>query len=107
MKMVMAVIRPNMVYEVSKALESEGFFASTKWSVFGRGKQSGIQVGDIVYDEMAKNALFVVCEDDDKNKVIDIIMENSLTGENGNAGDGKIFVLPVEESYTISSQSKD
>lgn len=107
MKMIKAVIRPNMVYNVTKALEEEGFFASTKWHVFGRGKQSGIQVGDTIVDEMAKCAIFVVVSDEDKNKVIDIIMDYASTGENSNPGDGKIFVLPVEESYTISERAKD
>ncbi len=41
------------------------------------------------------------------NEIIDIIMDTAQTGESGNSGDGRIFVLPVEESYTISSQSKD
>lgn len=49
----------------------------------------------------------IVCDDDDKNEIIDIIMDTAQTGESGNSGDGRIFVLPVEESYTISSQSKD
>ena len=67
----------------------------------------GIQVGELVYDEMSKNMLMIVCDDDDKNEIIDIIMDTAQTGESGNSGDGRIFVLPVEESYTISSQSKD
>ncbi|MFI3227552.1 MAG: P-II family nitrogen regulator [Clostridia bacterium] len=107
MKMVMAIVRPNSTFAVSEALADAGFFASTKWSVSGRGKQRGIQVGDVIYDEMAKNVLMVICDDADKNKVIDVIMETAVTGDSGHAGDGKIFVLPVEESYTISEQAKD
>lgn len=107
MKMIMAIIRPNCVMEVSKALETAGYLASTKWGVSGRGKQRGIQVGDVVYEEMAKTNLMVVCDDSAKNDVIDIIMQNAITGESGNPGDGRIFVLPVEESYTISEQVKD
>ena len=42
-----------------------------------------------------------------EDEIIDIIMDTAQTGESGNSGDGRIFVLPVEESYTISSQSKD
>ncbi len=107
MKMVMAIVRPNSVFAVCEALADGGFFASTKWSVSGRGKQRGIQVGEVIYDEMAKNVIMVICSDEDKNQVIDIIMDTALTGENGQAGDGKLFVLPVEESYTISERSKD
>lgn len=107
MKMIFAIVRPEKVYEVNKALAEAGYGASTKWSVAGRGKQHGIQVGEIIYDEMTKNMLMVACEDEEKNEIIDIIMDSSRTGEDGNSGDGRIFVVPIEESYTISSQTKD
>ena len=107
MKMIFAIVRPEKVYEVNKVLANAGFAASTKWTVAGRGKQHGIQVGDVVYDEMTKNMLMVACDDEDKNEIIDVIMDTAQTGESGNSGDGRIFVLPIEESYTISSQSKD
>ncbi len=107
MKMVMAVIRPDSVFIVRKALAEQGFYASTRWNVSGRGRQKGIQVGEVIYEEMAKTSIFVVCHDDEKNLVIDIIMDASVTGADGNPGDGKIFVLPVLESYTISDRSKD
>ena len=45
---------------------------------------------------MSKNMLMIVCDDDDKNEIIDIIMDTAQTGESGNSGDGRIFVLPVE-----------
>ncbi len=105
--MIFAVVRPEKVYEINGALADTGFFASTKWQVSGRGKQNGIQVGEIVYDEMSKVVLMVACGDADKNEVIDVIMEHAQTGESGNSGDGRIFVMPVEESYTISSSTKD
>lgn len=107
MKMIWAIIRPEKIYEVTKALGEAGYNASTKWPVAGRGRQKGIQVGDVCYEEISKNALAVIAEDEDKNEVIDIIMQTAITGETGNSGDGKVFVLPVEESYTISTSSKD
>lgn len=107
MKMVWAVVRPEKVYEVTHALADAGYNASTKWQVAGRGRQKGIQVGDVCYEEITKSSVMVVVEDENKNEVIDIIMEAAITGENGNSGDGKVFVLPMEESYTISSSSKD
>ena len=70
--MIYAIVRPEKVYEVNKALADAGYGASTKWSVAGRGKQHGIQVGELVYDEMSKNMLMIVCDDDDKNEIIDI-----------------------------------
>ena len=68
MKMIYAIVRPEKVYEVNKALADAGYGASTKWSVAGRGKQHGIKVGELVYDEMSKNMLMIVCDDDDKNE---------------------------------------
>lgn len=107
MKMIFAIVRPEKIYEINKALADAGFAGSTKWSVSGRGKQNGIQVGDIVYDSMTKEMLMVACDDDSKNEIIDIIMDYAQTGEAGNSGDGRIFVVPVEEAYTISTQSKE
>lgn len=107
MKMVWAVVRPEKVYEVTSTLAEAGYNASTKWQVGGRGRQKGIQVGDVCYEEITKNAIMVVVDDESKDEVIDLIMQSAITGESGNSGDGKIFVLPVEESYTISSSSKD
>lgn len=107
MKMIFGIVRPEKAYEVNGALAEAGFFASTKWNVSGRGKQHGIQVGDVVYDEMSKVVIMVACTEEDKNEIIDIMMDHAQTGETGNSGDGKIFVVPVEESYTISSSSKD
>ena len=49
----------------------------------------------------------IACDEEDKNEIIDVIMDAAQTGEEGNSGDGRIFVLPVEEAYTISSRSKD
>lgn len=107
MKMVMAIVRPEKVYEVTTALAEAGFNASTKWQVGGRGRQKGIQVGDVCYEEITKNTLMTVVDEEDKDEVVDIIMQTAQTGESGNSGDGKVFVVPVEESYTISTASKD
>jgi nitrogen regulatory protein PII 1 len=49
----------------------------------------------------------LVVNDEDKDDVIRVIIKNAKTGEKGAFGDGKIFVTPVEEAYTISSSSKE
>ena len=46
-------------------------------------------------------------DDEDKNEIIDVIMDSAQTGEEGNSGDGRIFVVPIEEAYTISTRSND
>lgn len=107
MVLISAVIRPEKVTVVVKALEEAGFFAFSKWEMSGRGKQKGIQIGDFFYEEMAKKMLYIAAEDGEKNTIIDIILQNAVTGESGNSGDGRIFVSPITESYTISAQEKD
>jgi len=86
---------------------AEGFPAVTKISVFGRGKQRGIKIGDIVYDELPKELLMMVVKDKDKDYVIKTILDAAKTGEKGSFGDGKIFISPVEEVYTVSSGIKE
>ena len=49
--------------DVIKALEQEGYFAFSKWAISGRGKEKGIQVGDVLYQEMAKNMLYITVGD--------------------------------------------
>ena len=98
MKMIKAIIRPEKEYEVISALEKEGFYSLSKVDILGRGKQKGIQVGEIVYDELAKLMLMVVVDDDAAENAIATIKKSAYTG---NYGDGKIFVIPVAEAYTI------
>ncbi len=105
--MVQAVVRPEKVYAVMKALLDGGFPAVTKMEVFGRGKQRGLKVGDITYDELPKEQLLVVVSNEDAPLVIDTILAAARTDGKGAFGDGKIFVLPVEESYTVSTAKKD
>lgn len=103
MYMVRAIIRPEKVTEVLSELLDAGFPEVTKMDVYGRGKQKGIKVGDIHYDELPKEMLLVAVKDEDKDDVIKIIMRTARTGEKGAFGDGKIFVAPIDEVYTVSS----
>lgn len=103
MYMVRAIIRPEKVTEVLSELLDAGFPEVTKMDVYGRGKQKGIKVGDIHYDELPKEMLLVAVKDEDKDDVIKIIMRTAKTGEKGAFGDGKIFVAPIDEVYTVSS----
>jgi nitrogen regulatory protein PII 1 len=74
--------------------------------VYGRGKQRGMKVGEITYDELPKELIFTVVETKDKDFVVDTIIKAARTGDKGAFGDGKIFVSEVEESFTISSGNK-
>lgn len=106
MLLVRAIIRPEKVGTVLSELLSAGFPAVTKMDVFGRGKQKGVKVGEVFYDEIPKEMLLIVVEDVDKEDVVKIILKYARTGENGHFGDGRIFVSPVEEAYTISTKAK-
>jgi nitrogen regulatory protein PII 1 len=105
--MVRAIVRPEKTDEVLAALMDAGFPAVTKFNVAGRGKQRGIKIGEIQYDELPKVMLICVVDDKDKEFVLKTIMESARTGSKGAFGDGKIFVSPVEEMYTISSGVKE
>ncbi len=98
MKMIRAIIRPNKEEKVVGHLEKEGFYSLTKMNVFGRGKQRGIRVGTVCYDELPKVMLMLVVDDDDVSKAVNVIQNSARTG---NIGDGKIFVTDVSEVYTV------
>jgi nitrogen regulatory protein PII 1 len=106
MVLVRSIVRPEKVGVVLSELLSAGFPAVTKMDVYGRGKQKGVKVGDVYYDEIPKEMLLMVVKDEDKDDVIRIVMKYARTGENGHFGDGRIFVSPVEEAYTISTKKK-
>lgn len=107
MKLITAVVRPQKVTEVIAKLEEQGYFAYSKWSVFGRGKEKGIQIGDVIYSEMPKAMIYIAIEDQEKDEVVDIIIHSAKSGETGYYGDGKIFVSSIDESYTISEESRN
>jgi nitrogen regulatory protein PII 1 len=98
MKMIRAIIRPNKEEKVVEHLEKDGFYSMTKMNVFGRGKQKGIRVGTVCYDELPKVMLMLVVNDEDVSKAVNVIQNSARTG---NIGDGKIFVSDVLEVYTV------
>jgi nitrogen regulatory protein PII 1 len=105
--MIKSIIRPEKVNQVMAALMEAGFPAVTRMSVAGRGKQRGIKIGEITYDEIPKEMLLSVVEERDREFVLKTIMTTAKSGEKGAFGDGKIFVSPVDEAYTISSGLKE
>jgi len=103
MVMVRAIVRPEKSDAVMEALMDAGFPAVTKVSVVGRGKQRGIKIGEVTYDELPKELLITVVRSKDKEYVVRTILAAARTGNKGSYGDGKIFVSPVDEVYTVSS----
>ena len=106
MIMIRSIVRPEKVDNVLCALMDAGFPGVTKMSVVGRGKQRGIKIGEVTYDEIPKEMLLTMVSNKDKEFVVKTIIKAARTGDKGAYGDGKIFIVPVEEVYTISSGVK-
>jgi len=102
MKKVEAIIRPEKLEPVREALAELGILGMTVSEVSGRGRQSGItlqwRAGDYKIEFLPKVKIEVVILDEDVGKTVRAIMVKARTGERG---DGKIFVLPVENAIRI------
>jgi len=117
MKEVMCFIRANKVNDTKKALEKSGFPAFTCRECLGRGKKSidpnllntVLAEGELPLSPIgenlteatrliAKRCFTLIIEDNDVKKAVDTIIQANKTG---NPGDGRIFILPITESYTV------
>jgi len=102
MKKIEAIVRSEKVSEVKSALERAGVIGMNMVEVQGRGRQKGLVrmwrgVAQGV-DMLPKMKVEVVVNNEDVEKVIQAIVKAAWTG---NIGDGKIFVLPVEEVIRV------
>lgn len=97
MKMVQAIIRPERLDSVKKALAEKGFIAMSIIEITGRGEQKGITLEyrgkKVDVDTLPKIKIELVVKDEDVDSIISIIR---AAGRTGQFGDGKMFVLPVE-----------
>ena len=103
MKMIVAVVRPEKLQCLKDALRDAGAGGMTITHVTGRGKSNGIvftnRVGEFVVDEIEKVKVEVVVEDDAQADVVVSAVKGAA--DTGHPGDGRIFILPVEESIRI------
>ncbi len=102
MRLIIAIIRPEKLPQVVKALESHGIYPLTVVEVRGRGEQRGLT---LVYDDreykidlLPKVRIEIAVDDKDVEKVISIIQKAAWTGK---PGDGKIFVIPLVDVVRI------
>ena len=86
MKSVKAIIRPEKVFEVMEKLSDAGFHAVTRMTILGRGKQRGLKVGNVYYDEIPKELIEIVVEDGEVDKLVSIIENNAKTMTDGKLG---------------------
>jgi len=108
MKKIEAIIREERLEAVKKALEERSYFGMTVSEVSGRGKQKGIplqwRVGEYRVDLLPKLKIELVVLDEDVPIAVNAIVRNARTGE---IGDGKIFVLPVENVVRVRTGDRD
>ena len=108
MKLIKAVVRPNKVDEVKDALEKLGIAGMTVTEVRGHGKQKGhtaIYRGkEYNVSLLPKMQIEVVVADSVVDDAIKAIVSAARTGE---IGDGRVFVLPVEQTYRIRTGERD
>ena len=102
MKMIVAIIRPERLVEVRAALEEMGYPGMTVTEVKGHGKQKGVirqwRGKEYRVDFLPKLKLEIVVLDEDLGRTMSAITRNARTGE---IGDGKIFILPVENAFRV------
>lgn len=107
MKKIEAIIRPEKLDLVIEKLQEVGIQGFSVVEIEGQGRQKGITQqwrGEVYKIELVpKVKLEIVLKDEDVEKVINCILKYAKTGD---VGDGKIFVLPVEEAIRIRTSER-
>ena len=108
MKLIKAIVRPNKVDDVREALEKLSISGLTVTEVRGHGKQKGhtaIYRGkEYQVSLLPKLEIEVVVADEMADDAIKAIIASARTGE---IGDGRVFVIPVLESYKIRTGERE
>ena len=108
MKLVKAIVRPNKVDEVKDALAACSVGGMTVTEVRGHGRQRGHSAvyrgREYEVSLLPKMKIEAVVPDEMVEEVIDAIMSAARTGE---IGDGRVFVIPIEESRNIRTGERD
>ena len=102
LKLVTAIVKPFKLDDVRAALSELGIQGMTVYEVKGFGRQKGhtelYRGAEYVVDYIPKVKIEVAVEDDRLDAVVDAIIETARTGK---IGDGKIFVLPLENAIRV------
>ena len=108
MKKIEAIIKPFKLDDVREALTEMGITGMTVSEVKGFGLQKGhteiYRGAEYAVDFLPKVKLELVLADDMVERVVDVIVEVARSGK---IGDGKIFILPVDEIIRIRTGEKD
>ncbi len=110
MKLVIAVIQPTKLKAVQEGLAKVEVERMTVCDAQGFGRQRGrteVYRGvEYTTNLLRKVALEIVVNDDFLERTLEAIESVARTGPEGNIGDGKIFILPVEQTYQIGGESR-
>jgi len=102
MKLIKAIVKPFKLEEVKDALAELGIEGMTVSEVKGFGRQKGhteiYRGSEYTVDFLPKSMIEIAVSDDMSDKVVDKIVEAAKTEK---IGDGKIFVLPIDEAIRI------
>lgn len=108
MKKIEAVIRPYKLEDVYNALKAVGNMGMTLSEVKGHGRQNGhselFRGAEYVIDFLPKYKIEVIAQDDDADRIIDVIAKASHTGR---VGDGKIFISTIHKIIRIRTGEVD
>ena len=107
MKLIIAIIKPFKLEEVKEALAAAGIEGMTVTEVKGFGRQKGhteiYRGSEYTVDFLPKVKVEIGIDDDQVEKVVDAITKAANTGK---IGDGKIFVLPIDEVVRIRTSER-
>ena len=102
MKLITAVIKPHKLDEVKSALESFGVQGLTVSEASGYGRQKGhtevYRGAEYTVDLVPKVRVEVLVDDADAVDVVDVVVKAAQTGR---IGDGKVWVVPVEDVVRV------
>jgi len=102
MKLVTAIIKPHQLDETKSALEAFGITGMTVSEASGYGRQRGhaevYRGAEYQVDFVPKVRLEILVDDMDASSVADVILKSASTGR---IGDGKIWIVPVEEVVRV------
>jgi nitrogen regulatory protein P-II 1 len=105
MKLIIAIIQPNRLEAVKAALAEVEVFRLTVMDVQGFGRQRGhteaFRGHEFSVNLLRKVQLMIGVNDEFLEPTIDAIMQGARSGAGGEIGDGKIFVLPLEDCIRI------
>ena len=107
MRRIQAIIRPNRLEVLKKALVDNGIGGMTVTEVRGFGRQKGkveiFRGVEYKTDFLKKLKIEIICREENLKKIEDVIIQSVREGEHG---DGKIFIFPNEEVIRISTGEK-